>query len=83
MCEREGTSCESKPKDQVLPKTPNLQSSVPLWSIFTLKQHHHTHPISTTVSQEKVTQEIEAAGGGEAGYCKNKSYQAMKKLEGK
>lgn len=77
MCEREGTSCESKRKDQVLPETPNLQGSVPPWSIFTVKHrhYHHTHPISTTISplQEKATQEIDAAEGGVVNYCKDKS----------
>lgn len=50
MCEREGISCESKSKDQALPEAPNLQGPAPLWSIFTVKYHHHTHPISTTTS---------------------------------
>ena len=89
MCEREGISRESKPREQAVPATPNPQGSIPFRSIFTVKHSivtptTSTHPSSTTMSplhRAKPPKETAVADGGEVIFHIGKSDQSMKKLE--
>lgn len=89
MCEREGSSHKSKPKDRAVPATSHPQGSMPFRSIFTV-QHGtmmpitSTHPSSPTMSplyRAKPPKETATADEGGVIFHIGKSHQSMMKLE--
>lgn len=89
MCEREGSSHKSKPKDQGVPATPNPQGSMPFRSIFSVKHSimtpiTSTHPSSPTMSplyRAKPPKETATAEGRGVIFHVGKLHQSMIKLE--